>query len=51
MNKLRTLSIYSGGINKSERNYPIYDKELLQVISAFKEWRYVLEDAKHRFTV
>eukprot|EP00833_Pecoramyces_ruminatium_P008145 jgi/Orpsp1_1/1182177/evm.model.c7180000080193.1 len=48
-NELHPICYYSKGLSKSERNYPIYDKELLAVINAFKEWRHYLEGAKHTF--
>ena len=30
-------------LSSAERNYDIYDKEMLAVIRAFKEWRHLLE--------
>ena len=50
-NELHPVCFFSRSLTKSEKNYPIYDKELLAVISAFKEWRHYLERAKHQFTV
>jgi len=50
-NELHPICYYSRGLTKSEKNYPIYDKELLAVISACKEWRHYLEGAKHPFKV
>lgn len=50
-NELHPICYFSRSLNKSERNYSIYDKELLAVISACKEWRHYLEGAKHQFTV
>jgi len=50
-NELHPICYFSRSLTKSERNYPIYDKELLAVISACKEWRHYLEGAKHPFTV
>ena len=31
----------------AELNHPIYDKELLAVVAAFKQWRVYLEGAQH----
>ena len=31
----------------AELNYPIYDKELLAVVQAFKQWRVYVEGAVH----
>jgi len=32
---------------KSQRNFPIYDKELLAIKVALEEWRHYLEGARH----
>jgi len=34
-------------LNPAERNYAIYDKELLSVIHGLEEWRHILEGTKH----
>ena len=36
-------------LNKTERNYEIYDKEILAVIQSLENWRYLLEGAKNKF--
>jgi len=38
-------------LNKIERNYEIYNKEMLAVIRRLENWRYLLEDAKFKFKV
>jgi transposase InsO family protein len=38
-------------MNKAEINYEIHDKEMLAIVSAFKEWRRYLEGAEHMVTV
>jgi len=38
-------------LNKTERNYEIYDKEMLVVIKGLENWRYLLEDTKYKFEV
>jgi len=38
-------------LNKTERNYEIYNKEMLAVIRRLENWRYLLEDAKFKFKV
>ena len=35
----------------AELNYPIYNKELLAVMAAFKQWRVYLEGAAHPIQV
>ena len=34
-----------------ERNYAIYDKELLSVIRGLEEWRHILEGTKHTIKI
>ena len=36
---------------RSERNYVIYDKELLSVIRRLEEWRHILEGTKHTIEI
>lgn len=38
-------------MNDAERNYDIYDKELLGVMRCLEEWRHYLEGAKHSVDV
>ena len=38
-------------MDKVEINYEIYDKEMLTIVSAFKEWRRYLEVAAHPISV
>ena len=38
-------------LNKTKRNYEIYDKEMLVVIKGLENWRYLLEDTKYNFEV
>ena len=38
-------------LNKTERNYKIYDKEMLVVIRGLENWRYLLENAKFKFEI
>jgi hypothetical protein len=35
----------------TELNYDIHDKEILAIVSAFKEWRRYLEGAEHYILV
>ena len=36
-------------LNKTEKNYEIYDKEILAVIQGLENWRYLLEGTKNKF--
>ena len=42
---------YSKSFNPAERNYDIYDRELLAIIRALDEWRHHLEGAKHEVEI
>ena len=42
---LHPICFYSRKFTPAELNYPIYDKELLAVVSAFKQWRVYVEGA------
>ena len=48
---LRPLAFHSRSLNPAEANYPILDKELLAIITAFKVWRHHLEGAHERVVV
>jgi hypothetical protein len=44
--KLKPVAFLSKSLSPAEKNYGIYDKELLAVIRAFKECRYLLEGSE-----
>ena len=44
---LHPICFYSRKFTAAELNYPIYDKELLAVVEAFKQWRVYVEGAAH----
>ncbi|QRW15575.1 Retrotransposable element Tf2 protein [Rhizoctonia solani] len=44
--KLAPVAYLSKSLLPAEKNYNIFDKELLAVIRAFKEWRHLLEGSK-----
>jgi len=46
--KWRPMAFLLKSLNKTERNYEIYDKEMLAVIRVLKNWRHLLEDAKFK---
>ena len=45
--KWRPTGYLSKSLSDTERNYEIYDKELLSVVRALEEWRHLLEGATH----
>jgi len=49
--RLHPIAFLSKSLNKSQRNYPIYDKELLAIKVALEEWRHYLEGARHQFII
>ena len=44
---LHPVCFHSRKFTPAELNYPIYDKELLAVVEAFKQWRVSVEGAAH----
>jgi len=40
---LKAIAFHSRKMSPPELNYPIYDKELLAIVDAFKAWRHYLE--------
>jgi transposase InsO family protein len=49
--RLRPIAFYSKKLHGAELNYPIYDKEFLAIIQAFKEFRHYLTGSKHKVKV
>jgi hypothetical protein len=45
------VAFYSRSMSPAELNYEIYDKELLAIHAAFREWRSYLEGATHAIRV
>ena len=41
----------SKSLNETERNYEIYDKEMLAIIKGLENWRYLLEGAYFKFEI
>ena len=48
---LHPCAYHSATFSPAERNYDIYDRELLAVIQALKEWRHYLTSTEHPVTV
>ena len=49
--KWRPVAYISKSLNEAERNYEIYDKEMLAIIRCLEAWRYFLEGAKDWFEI
>jgi len=45
----RLVAFLSKSLNETERNYQIYDKEILAVIKGLENWRHLLEGTKFKF--
>src|SRR6201996_3544336 len=49
--KRHPVGNYSATLNKAERNYDIYDLELLAIVKALKHWRPLLAGSPHKIKV
>ena len=49
--KWKSIAFLSRTMQLAERNYKIYDKELLAIVEALTEWRQYLLDAIEKFKV
>jgi len=49
--QLHPVAFMSKSLTNCQRNYPIYDKELLAIKAALEEWRHYLEGARHQFLI
>lgn len=47
----KPLGFSSKSFNEAERNYKIYDKEMLAIIQGMKEWKHLLQGSKDPFEV
>ena len=50
-NLIHPVAFFSRSLNGAEKNYPIYDKELLAIISALENWRHFLKGSSSPFTI
>src|SRR5258708_20628879 len=50
-NKLHPVGYYSATLNEAERNYDIYDLELLAIVKALRHWRSYLARSHHKIKV
>ncbi|VDC02337.1 unnamed protein product [Peniophora sp. CBMAI 1063] len=49
--KWHLVAYFSKSLSEAERNYEIYDKELLAIMLALEEWRQYLLGARHTFEI
>ena len=49
--KWRPVAFLSKSLNETERNYEIYDKEMLAIIRGLEAWRHLLEGAQFKFEI
>ena len=47
----RLVVFLSKSLNETEKNYEIYDKEMLVIIRELENWIYLLEFAKFKFEI
>jgi reverse transcriptase-like protein len=47
----RPVAFMSHGLSETERNYEIYDKEMLAIMLALEEWRSILMGADETFEI
>jgi len=47
----RLVAFLSKSLNETERNYEIYDKEILAIIRGLENWRYLLEGTHLKFEI
>ena len=47
----RPVAFLSKLLNKTERNYEIYDKEMLAIVRELEAWRHLLEGAQSKFEI
>jgi len=49
--KWRLVTFLSKSLNKTKRNYKIYNKEMLVIIRGLESWRHLLEGTKFKFEI
>jgi len=47
----KLITYLSKSLNKTEKNYKIYDKKILAVIRELENWRHLLEGIKFKFEI
>ena len=49
--KLHPIEYYSSTLNEAERNYDIYDLELLAIVKVLEHWHAYLAGSPHKIKV
>ena len=49
--KWRPVAFLSKSLNETERNYEIYNKEILAIIRGLESWRHLLEGLQFKFEI
>jgi RNase H-like domain found in reverse transcriptase len=49
--RLRLVVYYSQTFNSAERNYDIYNRELLTMIRGLEHWQHLILSSLYKFTV
>jgi hypothetical protein len=49
--KLHPIEYFSGTLNEAERNYDIYDLELLVIVKALEHWKTYLGGSPHKIKI
>jgi hypothetical protein len=49
--KWKPIAFFSRKMIAAERNYDMYNGELLAIIEVFKAWRYYLEGSQHKIKI
>jgi len=47
----KPMNFLSKSLNKTEKNYEVYNKEMLAVIRGLENWRHLLEGTKFKVKV
>ncbi len=50
-NKVHPIAFFSRALTSAEKNYPIYDKELLAIVESLEHWRHLLKGTSIPFTI
>jgi len=50
-NKVHPIAFFSRSLTPAERNYPIYDKELLAIVESLEHWRHLLKGTSIPFII